>query len=116
MGRHIPIDFKIQLSLHEETQITKEVSSRLSLLSSNPPTVKYSYLDIGKEIGIQIQENSEKDLPPKELSLQIEQQLAKHSPEDYCLRQILKMCHYISVVRNQEILSMKADFYVDMND
>ena len=40
----------------------------------------------------------------------------ENSKEDYCLRQILKMCTYISTVRKIEILSLRADFYMDTND
>ena len=40
----------------------------------------------------------------------------KKSPEDYCLRMILKMCHYLSEMRFYEVLAMKADFYIDSND
>ena len=40
----------------------------------------------------------------------------KKSPEDYCLRMILKMCHYLSEMRFYEVLAMKADFYIGSND
>ena len=46
----------------------------------------------------------------------MEQQLAVRSPEDYCLRQILKMCRYLQIVRSIEILQMSCDFYIDVND
>jgi hypothetical protein len=37
----------------------------------------------------------------------------REAPEEYCLRTIFKMCHYLSVVRGREILSLNADFYMD---
>lgn len=59
---------------------------------------------------------SEKEQSQKELQSQVEQQLAARAPEDYCLRQILKMCRYLQIVRAVEILRMNCDFYVDAND
>lgn len=39
----------------------------------------------------------------------------ERSPKDYCLRQILKMGHYLSMVRQVELLSIEANFYKDSN-
>lgn len=37
-------------------------------------------------------------------------------PRDFCLKQVLKMCFYLQKIHNQEILSMKCDFYRDSNN
>jgi hypothetical protein len=39
----------------------------------------------------------------------------ERAPKDYCLRQILKIGHYITAVMKREILSMEAEFYMDDN-
>ena len=38
-----------------------------------------------------------------------------HSPYDYCLRQILKIGHYLSQIKFQELLYGDFDFYRDEN-
>ena len=51
----------------------------------------------------------------KELNRKVEKWLMKNEPAEYCLRQVLKMCHYVAIVQKIEILSINADFYIDRN-
>lgn len=55
-------------------------------------------------------------LEQQELDQKVEQYLQDYLPEELCLRVLLKMCFYISVVRKIEILQIHADFFVDQND
>lgn len=93
-----------------------EFKDQTSILKSHPPVCKYDYRKIGANFAKQLEESKEQKLEPLEIEQKVEQWLIDYSPEDYCLRQILKMCYYISTVRKIEILSMKADFYIDTND
>ena len=42
--------------------------------------------------------------------------LREHAPEDYCYRQVLKMCFFLQKVRNIEVLSLNCEFIQDQND
>lgn len=85
-------------------------------MRQSPPLLKYDYKKIGIEYSDSLIMASEGEINYREIDTKTEQWLIKHAPEDYCLRQVLKMCHYVSSVRKHEILSMHADFYVDTND
>ena len=56
------------------------------------------------------------EVPHKEVDVRTEQYLEAKSPEDYCLRKLLKMLYYLSEVRKIEVLQIQADFIKDQND
>jgi len=49
LGRHIPIHFRMELDIAEETQISNEFKDKTSILNQNPPILKYNYAKIGLE-------------------------------------------------------------------
>ena len=115
LGRHIPLHFRQELNTEHEVKLHNEYHRKGSTLVQHPPLVKYDYQDIGRDFMNNLKA-SQPDISRRDLESKTEQWLQTNAPEDYCLRQILKMCHYISQVRQIEILQMKADFYVDSND
>ena len=75
--------------------------------------MKYDYASVGADYAETLQD---KQMSPNEIQKKTEEWLQENAPEDYCLRQVLKMCEYMQQIRKMEILRLKADFYVDAND
>lgn len=78
-----------------------------------PPVLKYDYEAIGKDYALNI---ADMNMSVKDVEMKVDQWLIENAVEDYCLKNVLKMCHYLSVVRRVEILQVRADFYMDQND
>lgn len=117
LGRHIPIHFRLELDIAQEQNISTQFMDKTSTLKQYPPIVKYNFQKIGQEYQKQVTEQSKDlQLEPKEMEQRIDKLLIEYCPQDYCLKQVLKMCHYVSAVRKMEILQMKADFYIDANE
>ena len=112
LGQHIPIHFRAELNKTSEDSLSVQYANPpwQSIIKQFPPVIKYDYNEIGREHFKSL------DMKLPDAQSKIDSWLVENSIEDYCLRQILKMCTYISTVRKIEILSLKADFFMDTND
>lgn len=47
LGRHIPINFKLKMSMQDENRIWNQINSKISILKAEPPQIKYDFKAIG---------------------------------------------------------------------
>lgn len=48
-------------------------------------------------------------------SLGTDKYLIRNNPQQYCLKQVYKMCYYLKKMHNYEIIQMKCQFAKDDN-
>ncbi|CAI2362192.1 unnamed protein product [Moneuplotes crassus] len=73
---------------------------------------------IGENIKIDFYSRISKEYPMNHIvynfrKFKADQWLMKHNPKEYCRKQVIKMCYYISKLYNYEILRMQCTFLAD---
>lgn len=78
LGKHIPIHFRAELDINEETQLVNELdkTETATILKQNPPILKYDYQAIGAEYSQQLKDMN---LSPKDAETKLDQWLIETS-------------------------------------
>ena len=83
LGQHIPIHFRMELDIDEETQITSQSQG----IKMNELQLKYDFRTIGQQYLQSLEGQLEAEKEAK-----VNKWLIENAVEDYCLKQVLKMC------------------------
>lgn len=95
-GKHLPINFSMQVDMEEQRALKKQLSS-----IDIKTTLDYNFREIGSEYEPIITEEAFKlmiSLTPSQVQQQVDAILMELRPRDFCLKQVLKMCFFLQKV------------------